>query len=78
MYIWQRLPVPLDDLEFCMQLVERTGVAVSPGRGFGPGGYGHIRIALVQPEEVLLRAAAAIGQTIKDMVGEAKAKAKTM
>ncbi|KAF6258817.1 class I and II aminotransferase [Scenedesmus sp. NREL 46B-D3] len=40
MYVWAKLPedVQLDDLQFCQQLVAETGVALAPGRGFGPGG----------------------------------------
>jgi aspartate/methionine/tyrosine aminotransferase len=56
MYVWTRLPEGLDDLEFCKNLVAQTGVALAPGRGFGPGGYGYVRFALVQPEPVLREA----------------------
>ncbi|WP_298631547.1 aminotransferase class I/II-fold pyridoxal phosphate-dependent enzyme [uncultured Thermus sp.] len=56
MYLWGKLPPGVDDLEFALSLVER-GVAVAPGRGFGPGGKGHVRLALVQPVERLLEAA---------------------
>ncbi|KPD32675.1 succinyldiaminopimelate aminotransferase [Thermus scotoductus] len=56
MYLWGKLPQGMDDLEFTLSLVER-GVAVAPGRGFGPGGRGHVRIALVQPMETLQEAA---------------------
>ncbi len=56
MYLWGKLPPGVDDLEFALSLVER-GVAVAPGRGFGPGGKGQVRLALVQPVERLLEAA---------------------
>ncbi|WP_114313037.1 aminotransferase class I/II-fold pyridoxal phosphate-dependent enzyme [Thermus caldifontis] len=56
MYLWGKLPQGVDDLEFALSLVER-GVAVAPGRGFGPGGWGHVRLALVRPVEELLEAA---------------------
>lgn len=56
MYLWGRLPRGLDDLEFPLGLVEQ-GVALAPGRGFGPGGKGFVRMALVRPVEELLRAA---------------------
>lgn len=63
MYIWAKLPdgLGVDDLEFCQQLVAETGIALSPGRGFGPGGMGYVRFALVQPEAVLQRAAETVG-----------------
>lgn len=63
MYVWAKLPqgVQLDDLQFCQQLVAETGVALAPGRGFGPGGEGFVRLALVQPAERLTAAAEAVG-----------------
>jgi aspartate/methionine/tyrosine aminotransferase len=67
MYLWARLPagLALDDLQFAKQLVAQTGVALSPGRAFGPGGVGHVRFALVQPEAVLRRSAEKIGDFIR-------------
>lgn len=65
MYVWIRLPEGLDDLEFCKDLVAETGVALAPGRGFGPGGYGYVRFALVQPEPVLQEAARLIGEFLR-------------
>lgn len=67
MYLWNRLPagLGLDDLEFCLKLVAETGVALNPGRSFGPGGVGHVRFALVQPEPVLREAAGHIGEFIR-------------
>lgn len=67
MYLWARLPpgLALDDLQFAKELVARTGVTLSPGRAFGPGGVGYVRFALVQPEAVLLRSAEKIGDFIR-------------
>jgi aspartate/methionine/tyrosine aminotransferase len=48
MYIWAKLPDGVThSIEFCTQLVETTGVAVSPGAGFGKSGEGYVRFALV-------------------------------
>ncbi len=54
-YLWVKLPAPWDEdsINFCVQLVEATGVALAPGRGFGKHGEGYVRIALVQPPDVL-------------------------
>ncbi len=67
MYLWARLPssLPFDDLAFAKALVAQTGVALSPGRAFGPGGVGYVRFALVQPEEVLRQSALKIGQFLR-------------
>ena len=43
LYLWIRVE---DDLATSDQLLE-SGVVVSPGRFFGPGGEGHLRLALV-------------------------------
>ncbi|WP_017297924.1 LL-diaminopimelate aminotransferase [Nodosilinea nodulosa] len=55
MYIWARLPEPWSERskEFCLRLVEQTGVALAPGVGFGKAGEGYVRMALVHPPEVL-------------------------
>lgn len=39
----------------------QAGVALSPGRGFGPGGNGYVRFALVAGPERLVQAAERIG-----------------
>ncbi|MEO0406783.1 MAG: LL-diaminopimelate aminotransferase [Cyanobacteria bacterium P01_A01_bin.135] len=59
MYLWAPLPAPWskDSIDFCLELVKATGVAVSPGAGFGPHGEGYVRLALVHPPEVLTKAA---------------------
>ncbi len=53
MFVWAPIPEPYDEhrsLEFCKLLVEDAHVAVSPGVGFGPGGEGYVRFALVENE----------------------------
>ncbi len=60
LYLWLRLPQKTDDVSFSVGLLRETGIAVSPGQGFGPGGRGYIRVALVQPPEVLREAARAL------------------
>ncbi|MEM6449671.1 MAG: LL-diaminopimelate aminotransferase [Cyanobacteria bacterium P01_D01_bin.105] len=68
MYIWAKLPESLPNawstksIEFCTALVGATGVALSPGRGFGESGEGYVRFALVHPPEVLVEAIDRIGQ----------------
>ena len=54
MYLWAKLPEPYrDSVQFCVDLVAATGVAMAPGRGFGKSGEGYVRIALVHPPAVL-------------------------
>ncbi|MBW4632614.1 MAG: LL-diaminopimelate aminotransferase [Iphinoe sp. HA4291-MV1] len=55
MYVWAKLPKPWsqDSVGFCTQLVQKTGVAASPGAGFGEFGEGYVRFALVYDTPVL-------------------------
>ena len=49
MYIWAKLPPQWahSSIDFCTELVCQTGVAASPGIGFGKSGEGYVRFALV-------------------------------
>jgi aspartate/methionine/tyrosine aminotransferase len=67
MYLWAKLPGGLDDVKFCLDLSANTGVALAPGQGFGPGGKGYVRIALVRPEAALREAAEKIGGFLRQL-----------
>ena len=41
---------------FCADLLEKTGVAVTPGGGYGQWGEGFIRISLTYPDDVIAEA----------------------
>ena len=54
MFVWAPIPEPYEEmgsLEFAKMLVQDAKVAVSPGVGFGPGGEGFVRFALVENEQ---------------------------
>jgi alanine-synthesizing transaminase len=54
MFAWSPIPEPYKDMgsvEFCSLLVKEAGVALSPGVGFGPGGEGNVRFALIENEQ---------------------------
>ena len=55
LYVWAKLPNSwsTNSIKFCTDLVEATGVAVSPGAGFGKSGEGYVRFALVHPSKIL-------------------------
>jgi len=72
MFAWAPLPAQmreLGSLEFSKLLLEKAGVAVSPGIGFGEYGEGFIRIALVENEQRIRQAA----RNIKKFLSEAAA-----
>ena len=54
MFVWAPIPEPyaeLDSVEFCSMVVRDADVALSPGLGFGPGGEGFCRFALIENEK---------------------------
>jgi alanine-synthesizing transaminase len=54
MFAWAPIPEPYRDLgsvEFASMLVRDAQVALSPGVGFGPGGEGYVRFALIENEQ---------------------------
>ena len=66
LYLWLELPPQARERswgseDFCAALLEATGVALTPGNGFGPGGEGWLRLALVHPVADLEAGAARIG-----------------
>jgi alanine-synthesizing transaminase len=63
MFVWAPLPdtlAELGSLEVALRLAREAGVAVSPGIGFGDGGDGHVRFALVENEQRINQATRAI------------------
>ena len=59
MFVWAPIPEPyreLGSIEFASLLVREANVATSPGVGFGPGGDGHVRFALIENEQRIAQA----------------------
>jgi alanine-synthesizing transaminase len=60
MFAWAAIPEAYEELgsiDFAKLLVREAKVAVSPGAGFGPGGEGFVRFALVENEQRIAQAA---------------------
>ncbi len=58
-YVWTKIPPrfsALTSLEFTERLIKETGIAVSPGTGFGEYGEGYVRFALVIDEKRMAEA----------------------
>jgi alanine-synthesizing transaminase len=54
MFVWAPIPEPYQEmgsLEFSKFLVQEAKVATAPGVGFGPGGDGFVRFALIENEQ---------------------------
>ncbi len=57
MFVWAKIPSKYNSSEkFCIELLDKTGVLVTPGSAFGPSGEGHVRMALVQDEDEMKKA----------------------
>lgn len=69
MYVWAKLPEvwSQNSIGFCKQLVENTGVAASPGAGFGKSGEGYVRFALVREPDILETAIKRISQFLQSV-----------
>jgi alanine-synthesizing transaminase len=63
MFAWAPIPEPyreLGSIEFAKLVVREANVALSPGVGFGPGGDGYVRFALIENEQ-------RIGQAVRNL-----------
>ena len=61
MFVWAPVPPRYSDsMDFCLALIERSGVICTPGVSFGPLGEGYVRLALVLPPDKLREAVEAI------------------
>ena len=68
MFVWAPIPAQfknLGSLEFALRLARDADVAVSPGIGFGDGGDGHVRFALVENEQRIGQATRAIKKLLE-------------
>ncbi|XOS94775.1 aminotransferase class I/II-fold pyridoxal phosphate-dependent enzyme [Brevibacillus laterosporus] len=55
-FLWTKIPSEYEEMgdrNFVSYLLDQAGILLSPGSGFGAGGAGYVRIALVKDMEVL-------------------------
>ncbi|HSU16250.1 aminotransferase class I/II-fold pyridoxal phosphate-dependent enzyme [Longimicrobium sp.] len=67
MFVWAPIPgeyVHMGSMEFARHLLREAGVVVSPGVGFGREGEGHVRFALIEPEDRLREAGQRIAKAL--------------
>ncbi|MDK1031113.1 MAG: aminotransferase class I/II-fold pyridoxal phosphate-dependent enzyme [Planctomycetia bacterium] len=69
MFLWVKVPEEAlqgrSTIDFAMALMEEAEVAVAPGRAFGAGGEGYLRLALVENEHRIKQAIRQIGRALK-------------
>lgn len=64
MFVWAPLPKGYhNSVDFCFELLERSGLLCTPGSAFGELGEGHVRFALVQPVPVMQEIVAAVAKS---------------
>ena len=67
MFAWAPIPEPhkeMGSVEFASMLVREAHVATSPGIGFGPGGEGYVRFALIENEQRIHQAIRGLRRTL--------------
>jgi alanine-synthesizing transaminase len=68
MFLWAPIPErhrQKGSVDFASELLEKAGVAVAPGLGFGEGGDGFVRFSLIEPDDRARRAGELIGKFLK-------------
>lgn len=55
LYIWAKVPAGYTSTEFATDLLDKVGVVVTPGVGYGKGGEGYIRLSLTIPDASLVK-----------------------
>jgi LL-diaminopimelate aminotransferase len=51
LYIWAHVPAGVSSIEFAGQLLDATGVVVTPGVGYGEHGEGYVRLSVTTPDD---------------------------
>ncbi|MFJ7726916.1 LL-diaminopimelate aminotransferase [Neobacillus sp. NPDC097160] len=68
-FIWSPVPSGYTSAEFVTNVLEQTGVIITPGNAFGPSGEGYFRVSLSVPNERLYEAVNRIKQNLKIVIG---------
>jgi alanine-synthesizing transaminase len=72
MFVWARIPeayAEMSSIEFATMCVQEGKVAISPGSGFGPGGEGYVRFALIENEHRIKQAVRSMRRTLDRLDG---------
>ncbi len=56
LYVWAKVPDGYTSLDFTNDLLDKVGVAVIPGTGYGSSGEGYVRLSLTVPDAMLVKA----------------------
>ena len=65
-FVWLRVPDGHTSASFTEFLLDRAGVVVAPGSGYGATGEGYIRLSLTVPDDRLDEAVERVGKALRD------------
>ncbi|SHJ96180.1 LL-diaminopimelate aminotransferase [Desulforamulus aeronauticus] len=63
-YIWAPVPKGFTSASFAEYVIEKAGVVITPGNGYGDQGEGYFRISITMPKERLVEALERMKKTI--------------
>ena len=55
LFVWAKVPEGYTSVEFANDLLEKVGVVVTPGTGYGKNGEGYVRLSLTIPDAGLVK-----------------------
>ena len=55
LYVWAKVPEGYTSVDFANDLLEKVGVVVTPGIGYGQNGEGYVRLSLTIPNGGLVK-----------------------
>ena len=55
LYIWAKVPKGYTSVELANELLDKVGVVVTPGTGYGKNGEGYVRLSLTIPDAGLVK-----------------------
>ncbi len=62
LYIWARVPEGYTSISLARELLEKAGVVVTPGTGYGKNGEGYVRLSLTLPDAELAKGVARLSE----------------
>jgi LL-diaminopimelate aminotransferase len=66
-YFWVHIPAAYESsVGFCADLLERQGLVVTPGVGYGPSGEDFFRISMTAPDSRIEEAMVRLKEFMKD------------
>ena len=55
LYVWAKVPEGYTSVDFATDLLDKVGIAVTPGVGYGKNGEGYVRLSLTIPDAALVK-----------------------